>query len=494
MSTFNEYSLDCSNDDISNDILNEILKEVGIDMYDSINVPETELTNVPEIEQINVPVHVPETEQINVPVPVPGPEIKPYIDINDNITLYVGDCIQQMKLLNDKSIDLIITSPPYWGQRDYGNTKQWGNEKEVTTYIERMKEWCIECYRVLKDTGSLFLNIGDKYSKKGLNMIPERVAITFSDNKWCLRNTIIWHKPNHMPTSVKDRFCNSYEYVYFFVKDSGKYFNYNYFSDIDSLRIKIPEKNRTKTKTKKNTKNTKNKKLKIDWPLTLTIQEYNTIWKPKIETFNLEKIKNYKGKFSNQTINMGQSPGARQSKGISYSLQRKHKMPKQKSLVINQYILKAIKQTTKKAKDIDLHFGYKDTASHWLRIDPGRSIPKPQDWFSLKTFLNITDTTYDTIMTEQHYVLQNVKNNPKGKNPGDLWSINTEKCKESHYAVFPTELPRRIITGFCPPGGVILDPFAGSGTTGLVAKELNKKCILIDCNPEFETIIRKRCT
>ena len=438
-----------ANDEISNQILNEILKEVGINICD--NIPET----------------------INIP------EQKPYIDINEHTKLYIGDCIEQMKLLEDQSIDLIITSPPYWGQRDYGNVKQWGNEKEVTTYIERMKVWCIECYRVLKDTGALFLNIGDKYSKKGLKMIPERIAITFVDNKWCLRNTIIWHKPNHMPTSVKDRFCNTYEYVYFFVKDSGKYFNYNYFSDIDSLRIKVPKKNTNK---------------KNIWPLTLSIHDYNTIWKSKIETFNKEKLKKYKGKFSNQTINMGQSPGARQSKGISYSLQRKYKMPKKKSLVINHYIIKAIKQTNKTVKDINLAFGYKDTASHWLRIDPGRSIPKPKDWFTLKAILNITDTTYDTIMTEQHYVLQNVKNNPKGKNPGDLWSINTEKCKESHYAVFPTELPRRIITGFCPPGGVILDPFAGSGTTGLVAKELNKKCILIDCNPEFETIIRKRCT
>ena len=110
----------------------------------------------------------------------------------------------------------------------------------------------------------------------------------------------------------------------------------------------------------------------------------------------------------------------------------------------------------------------------------------------LKEFLEIDDDKYDKIMTEIYYVSQNVKNNPLGKNPGDLWIINTEKCKESHFAVFPTELPRRIISAFCPENGIVLDTFAGSGTTGLAANELNRKCILIECNPEFIEIMNKR--
>ena len=126
-----------------------------------------------------------------------------------------------------------------------------------------------------------------------------------------------------------------------------------------------------------------------------------------------------------------------------------------------------------------------------MRKDPGRSIPKPEDWFRLKAILNIDDNQYDDIMTQTHYVLQNVKNNPKGKNPGDMWNIPTEKCKESHYAVFPTDLPRKIISAFCPNDGIVLDPFAGSGTTGLVATELKKKCVLIDCNPDFVEIIKE---
>ena len=156
-------------------------------------------------------------------------------------------------------------------------------------------------------------------------------------------------------------------------------------------------------------------------------------------------------------------------------------------------ILEYFKKGNKSIKDIDKEFNYRDTASHWIRTDPGRSIPKPEDWYKLKELLNIEDDEYDNIMTETHYVLQNVKNNPNGKNPGDLWNIPTEKCKESHYAVYPTELPRKIIKAFCPEDGVVLDPFGGSGTTGIVAMEQNKKCILIDCNPEFIDIIKKRC-
>jgi DNA modification methylase len=393
------------------------------------------------------------------------------------IDIRLGDCLDVMKDISEKSIDCIITSPPYWNQRDYENDKQWGNEKTMEEYIDKILLWGDECKRILKDEGSMFLNIGDKYSKKGLSLIPERIVIKLSDNGWCLRNTIIWHKPNHMPTSVKDRLCNTYEYVYFFVKSSGKYFNFDYYNNIDNIRIKQVEDKKSKKS--------------IDFPDTIEFDEYES-WVEKINEFNKNKEKNYNGKFKNQDLNIGQSPAGRQSVGISYSLQRKNKIDKNTSLEINKFIKHYAVKNKKTSKQIDLHFGNKDTASHWLRTDNGKSLPKPEDWMKLKEFLEIDDDKYDKIMTEIYYVSQNVKNNPLGKNPGDLWIINTEKCKESHFAVFPTELPRRIISAFCPENGIVLDTFAGSGTTGLAANELNRKCILIECNPEFIEIMNKR--
>ena len=405
--------------------------------------------------------------------------------MNNNVNIINNDCIDGMKEIDNETIDLIITSPPYWGQRDYENNKQWGNEKTIIEYIERMKNWANECKRVLKNSGCLFLNIGDKYSKKGLNLIPERIAIMMSDNGWILRNNIIWYKPNHMPSSIKDRFTNTYEYVYFFVKDSGKYFNYEYYQNIDILRIQ-PSSLSEKTKTSKKQNNDD----KIKWPQYISIHDYENIWNKKIDEFN--KNNQYNGKFKDQTINKGKSPGARSKAGIKYSLQRINKLTKSNSKHINEYLIEYYKKSDKNYKIIDQLFNYKDTASHWFRTDPGRSIPKPDDWFKLKKILDINDTKYDNIMTEQHYVLQSVKNNPNGKNPGDMWAINTEKCKESHFATFPRELPRKIINAFCPDNGTVLDTFAGSGTTGLVCKELNKKCVLIECNPNFIEIIHKR--
>ena len=82
-----------------------------------------------------------------------------------------GDVISQMKTLDDQSIDCIITSPPYWGQRDYDNKDQWGSENTIEDYIDNMNNWSSQCFRVLKDEGTLFLNIGDKYGKKSLQMI-----------------------------------------------------------------------------------------------------------------------------------------------------------------------------------------------------------------------------------------------------------------------------------------------------------------------------------
>jgi len=83
--------------------------------------------------------------------------------------------------------------------------------------------------------------------------------------------------------------------------------------------------------------------------------------------------------------------------------------------------------------------------------------------------------------------------NPKGKNPGDVWSIKVQPLPEAHFATFPEELVEKCISAGCPEGGVVLDPFAGSGTTGKVAYDLERSAILIELVPEYINIIKKRC-
>ena len=387
-----------------------------------------------------------------------------------------GDVISQMKTLNDQSIDCIITSPPYWGQRDYDNKDQWGSEKTIQDYIDNMNNWSLQCFRVLKDEGTLFLNIGDKYGKKSLQMIPERLCIKMLENGWVLRNKIIWYKPNHQPSGVKDRFVNTWEYIYFFNKDSGKYFNYKYYQNIDSIRI--PHKGQKQTTT--------------GFPKTLSIDDYvEGDFETKVKEYNDKK--KYSGKYKNQTKNIGGSAGGRKSKGISYSKQRKMEITPSKKKEIHRYLKGYFKQwkSTKQEKTIDQILGYKDKSGHWFREDPGGSLPLPGDWLRLKNIINFDDT-YDELMTTEHYVLQDTQNNPKGKNPGDMWTIPLQHSKEKHFAQFPLELPKKIIQAFCPKDGIVLDPFGGSGTTGIAAQELNRKSIMIELNPEFCSLMKKR--
>lgn len=384
-----------------------------------------------------------------------------------------ADCISYMNSMPEKSVDVIVTSPPYFQQRDYGCDNQIGRETEVEDYIQTMGKWAESCFRVLKDTGSLFLNIGDKYENKGLLMIPERLCIEMMKKGWILRNKIVWYKPNHMPSSVKDRFCSSWEPVYFFVKDSGKYYNFDYYCDLNPLR----ETPVTETKT-------------VPFPRVLSIEEYE-VQKPKIDEYNANKITN--GKFKNVvSINKGASPGARQQSDVVYSRMRKHVLTEEQNLQVHQYLKDSAKEQKISAKKLDEIFNTKSKAGHWLRLDHGRSLPSVEDYTKLKEYLKL-DNRYDTWMLEEHYVLQSVQNNPNGKTPSDLWSIPLKHEKGlEHFAVYPLELPTRILKAFCPPGGTVLDPFAGSGTTGLAALSLGLKCILIELNPDFVKLIQKR--
>lgn len=164
------------------------------------------------------------------------------------------NCFDGIKLLDDESIDCVITSPPYWALRDYDTDAQLGLEKTADLYVETLISLFDEIHRVLKPTGTCWVNIGDTYAGSGkgawngrneetdkskesftfntkpdiiedvnhksLMMIPERFALSMIKNqKWTLRNQIIWHKPNVKPETVKDRYTRDYEPIFFFVKN-----------------------------------------------------------------------------------------------------------------------------------------------------------------------------------------------------------------------------------------------------------------------------------
>ncbi|WOX47179.1 site-specific DNA-methyltransferase [Aeromonas sp. XH] len=145
--------------------------------------------------------------------------------------IFVGNSLLTLQVIPSNSVDCIVTSPPYFGQRDYGVNGQIGNEKTPNEYIDNLVSIFSECRRVLKDTGSLWLNLGDKYHNGNLLGMPWRVAIALQDDGWILRNDIIWHKPNAMPHSAKNRLTTDHEYIFFFTKKSK-----DYYYDQDSIR------------------------------------------------------------------------------------------------------------------------------------------------------------------------------------------------------------------------------------------------------------------
>ncbi len=140
-----------------------------------------------------------------------------------NADIYVA-----LKSLANDSIDVAITSPPYWSQRNYGFDKQIGNESTYIEFISRLTFLFDILREKLTNKGIFFLNIGDKYLKRygktPLGLIPYKLIYFMKKNGWILNDTIIWYKPNHMPSSVKNRFVNSYEPIFILSKDDDNYF------------------------------------------------------------------------------------------------------------------------------------------------------------------------------------------------------------------------------------------------------------------------------
>ena len=140
--------------------------------------------------------------------------MKPLLETNVLNEFLCGDATEVAKRLPDAIVDTIVTSPPYYRQRDYGSDLQIGQEISPAAYVERMQELFAELKRVVKPTGSAWVVIGDKYVKGELLGMPWRVCLALKEVGWVLRSDCIWHKPNAMPSSVKTRPTTDHEYIF----------------------------------------------------------------------------------------------------------------------------------------------------------------------------------------------------------------------------------------------------------------------------------------
>jgi DNA modification methylase len=137
--------------------------------------------------------------------------------------------------LADNSVDCVVTSPPYWGLRDYGNAGQLGQERSLTEYVVAMVGVGRQLARVLKPSGTLWLNLGDRYGDNELIGIPWRVAFALQLDGWYIRSEVIWHKLNCLPESVRDRPSRVHEQLFLLTKSIG------YFYDADAIREPLVE-------------------------------------------------------------------------------------------------------------------------------------------------------------------------------------------------------------------------------------------------------------
>lgn len=369
----------------------------------------------------------------------------------DKNIIYHGDVLEILKKIPTESIDMCITSPPYWGLRDYGTDGQIGNEETFFEYLEKLSNIFKEVKRILKKQGSCWVNIGDVYCKKNshgvkkqsLVGIPDRFKLNMIEDGWLCRNEIIWHKPNAMPSSAKTRFNNDYEKMFFFTKDDLYYFDTQY------------EETKTKTKKHKKTNSNGNNKYLSD-----------------------EQEKSVR-------------QGMNKTRGLKL-IEVRPNLPTQNEFTDFIRSKTTIKRLTEEIEDIK-----KTTMEHWFRKDvKGFSYPTVDDWNKIKYLLDDWSDEFkemDERLTYIEYETDDInKNNHKGRIKRAVWSINTKPFKGSHFAPFPTELIKTPILACCPPDGIVIDIFMGSGTTGVVAKELGRNYIGIELNEEYIRIANER--
>ena len=389
------------------------------------------------------------------------------------IKILQGNCIDKIKELEDNSIDCVVSSPPYFGLRDYGVDGQFGLEKTYHDYLANTVKVFETFKPKLKDTATIWWNVGDsynqnqsagdrvsKYSKKqktnqgnlgfkiesqknlkvkDLLMIPNRVAIALQDAGWYIRSEIIWHKPNPMPESVRDRPTSAHEKIWLITK------NKKYYYDADAIREPCA--------TKENR----------DYGI---IRERKLNYKSK-KNLNPKAYRIIEPEFRKEIIETRDLP--KHDKLREYlSLNRKNK-----NITIDE---------------IEKHFG-NQAGHHWF--EKNGSYPSKDDWLKLKKLLGF-DNTYDKQLTTINIKSGLKQNHPLGRNKRNVWTVTTKPCKEAHFATFPKDLIEPCIKAGCQEGGVVLDPFGGSGTTGIVAALNNRNAILIELNQNYIDIANKR--
>lgn len=473
----------------------------------------------------------------------------------------IGDCRGLIPKLPAHSVDLVLYSPPYWGLRNYGVEGQIGLEETPEAYVQTMVEINRLCKRVLKRTGSLYINLGDTYAggggvagkpedwqdlhhdeiypnpppaktidypKKCKLLMPSRIALALIDDGWVLRNDITWHKGNPMPTSARDRLACTTETIFHFVKNTKKtllwhnretgewvskkpeelyvldaeenyvfdeyhLFNrkgevvgtrrvkqrlwdgFQYFYDLDKIRIK--HKTGYSHKFNLRVRDVKSGKKGI------------TALSGELRASE-EEVESYQ----DQLIKVGERIGVDVESGKGRPVAGLYtRSGRQQNHIKGANPGDVLPPRGWRPKYANLDPAVSSRAGFQLGRsqeqhpngkNPGDVVP-----FNTKKEPYLRNNPHLMRQQERYIALDSSSprdlSHPLGKNPGDYWMINTQPYEGAHFAVFPEALIEPIITVACPFGGVVLDPFMGSGTTAVVARRLGRHFIGIELNPEY---------
>lgn len=370
-----------------------------------------------------------------------------------------GDVIEVLRKLPADSVNCCVSSPPYWGLRDYGVSGQIGLEDTPEQWVAKLVEVFREVRRVLRPDGTCWVNLGDSYASdtggggggyfgeinrtfvdsykpfrrgippgckpKDLIGQPWMFAFAARADGWWLRRDVIWSKPNPMPEQATDRPATSHEYLFLLTKSA------RYAYDADAVKEDAKQVGR----------------LRGDFDA----GGWNGRHDPEKKPSNWGTLPNHShdpARLSRQKV---EQKAAIDSAGA--------------------FIRKRVNRQDKGAADAQRAFNRRRTS------DPQRDQhPAPLE---AKRMPDSNTTPAKRVQVEK-------------RNLRSVWTINTQPFPDAHFATFPERLVEPCILAGCPEGGVVLDPFAGSGTTGVVALKRNRSFVGIELNPEYFAMAERR--